>query len=207
MPYSGLTVVIPTRNRANLAINAIRSVMDQSTDDVQILVSDNSTLNCETTKLAEFCDSLTNNRTRYITPPSPMSMTQHWDWAMVQSLELSESSHISYVTDRMLLIDGALSEVVEIIKEFPNHILSYNHERIVDHHVPVRLLQSPSSGRVFEIQSTHLLSLVSRAFLHNSLPRMLNCAAPRSRLLEIQSEFGKIFLTRFLQILAFVFEY
>ena len=193
MPYTGLTIVIPTRNRASLAINTIRSVLDQSSEDVQILVSDNSTLHRESTELAEFCGSLTTERARYMAPPSPMSMSHHWDWAMVQTLKRSESSHITFLTDRMLLRNGTLSETIKIAKNYPNHILSYNHDKIVDHEFPIRLLQSPSSGRVFELQSDQLLSLVSQAFLHNCLPRMLNAVAPRSRLLEIQSEFGNIF--------------
>ena len=41
--YNGSVVVVPTRNRAQIAMNAIRSVVDQPVDNVQILVSDNST--------------------------------------------------------------------------------------------------------------------------------------------------------------------
>ena len=42
MVYTGLVVVIPTRNRAAIAMNAIRSVLDQPVE-VGLLVSDNST--------------------------------------------------------------------------------------------------------------------------------------------------------------------
>lgn len=41
--YCGLVIAIPTRNRAALAMNAVRSALGQCGPDVRILVSDNST--------------------------------------------------------------------------------------------------------------------------------------------------------------------
>ena len=42
--YQNLLVVIPTRNRAQLAIGAIESVLSQAVANVRVLVSDNSTI-------------------------------------------------------------------------------------------------------------------------------------------------------------------
>ena len=43
MQYKSLLIVIPTRNRADLAITAINSVINQKNCTVEVLVSDNST--------------------------------------------------------------------------------------------------------------------------------------------------------------------
>ena len=56
--YNGVVVVIPTRNRAQLAMNAIRSLLDQPVDDFRILVSDNSTSQRDRDDLESFCVSL-----------------------------------------------------------------------------------------------------------------------------------------------------
>ncbi len=42
--YQGLVVVVPTRNRAQLAMNAVRSVLEQPVENVAVMISDNSTL-------------------------------------------------------------------------------------------------------------------------------------------------------------------
>ena len=193
MPYAGLTVVIPTRNRAKLAMNAIRSVLEQSVENLQILVSDNSTIRSEANELSSFCKSLINNKVHYIVPPNQMPMTQHWDWAMGKALEFPESSHVSFLTDRMIFKKNDLTEAIKIIKHHPDKILSYNIDTVVDNDLPVRLVQVPWTGNVFEIKSERLLSLVSQATLHNSLPRMLNSIVPHSSLDRIRSHFGNVF--------------
>ena len=193
MPYTGLTVVIPTRNRAKLAMNAIRSVLGLSVENIQILVSDNSTIGSEANELSAFCKPLTNRRVHYIGPPKPMPMSRHWDWAMEQSLGLSESSHITFLTDRMIFKKGKLTEAIEIAKHHPKKLLCYTHDKVIDNKIPIRVLQTPSTGNVFEINSDRLLFLVSRAILHGCLPRMLNSIVPRSSIHKMQAYFGNVF--------------
>ena len=69
MSYTGTVVVIPTRNRAAIAMNAIRSALDQPVGNLNVLVSDNSTLEKERETLAAFCSSQSGERLRYIRPP------------------------------------------------------------------------------------------------------------------------------------------
>jgi hypothetical protein len=193
MPYTGLTVVVPTRNRAKLAMNAILSILNQPIKDIKILVSDNSTIDTEAEELFAFCNLLTHRDVQYVRPKKPMKMSEHWDWAMKQSLILSESSHITYLTDRMIFKSGRLKEAIEIAKLHPDRLLCFNHDKVIDHKAPVKVVQSPWTGNVFEISSESLLSLVSRGTSHNCLPRMLNSIVPRSRILEIQTFFGNVF--------------
>ncbi len=193
MSYTGLTVVIPTRNRAKLAMNAIRSVLGQSVENIQILVSDNSTIGSEANELSAFCKPLTNREVHYIGPPKPMPMSRHWDWAMEQSLRFSAFSHITFLTDRMIFKNGKLTEAIEIAKHHPNKLLCYTHDKVIDHKIPIRVLQTPWTGKVFEISSDRLLFLVSRAILHGCLPRMLNSIVPRSCIHKMQAHYGNVF--------------
>src|SRR5438874_8742688 len=92
--YTGTTIVIPTRNRADLVRRALGSVLSQSDRDVQVLVSDNSLSSSERATLRQHCQGLDDERLRYIVPPEPLPMSQHWDWAMRQALSLYDASHV-----------------------------------------------------------------------------------------------------------------
>lgn len=192
--YKGLLVVIPTRNRADLAINAILSVLNQpDCEEVQVLVSDNSTDLKDIEILHKFCQENDNKRLKYIKPPEPLSMSKHWDWAINQALEKYPINHFLYLTDRMIFKTGQLQEVRNIAKRYPEYIISYDHDRVADDKKPVKLEQMNWTGKLHRVKSTRLLGLSAQAYFHASLPRMLNNVAPRSVLNQISNRFENIF--------------
>src|SRR4051812_46501660 len=93
--YRGLVVIVPTRNRSGMAIEAIRSVLAGRPKDLQVLVSDNSTDSGENEKLRQFCDSCPSRSVRYIRPDEPLGMALHWDWVLQKGLELYEKNHFT----------------------------------------------------------------------------------------------------------------
>src|SRR5438093_13745610 len=72
--YGGLTVVIPTRNRANLAQAAIKSVLDQGLSQVTNLVSDNSTYAAAARALQAHCEAPDHRLEPFIHPHEPMPL-------------------------------------------------------------------------------------------------------------------------------------
>ena len=186
-------VVVPTRNRGALAINAIRSVLEQNAANVSILVSDNSTWNADRESLAAFCAPLEGRRVRLVRPPAPLSMAAHWEWAVQDALRTHAASHLVYLTDRMMFRAGALGDVVTLAGRYPDKVISYNHDRIVDDRLPIRVEEYPATGRLLDIETTHFLQLFSEAYLHHALPRMLNCIVPRSVLMRVHDRFGSVF--------------
>ena len=191
--YNGAVVVIPTRNRAQLAMNAVRSLLDQPVDDFHILVSDNSTSQRDRHDLENFCASLADFRLRYVRPPQPLAMPGHWQWAIEQALANYEASHFSYLTDRMMFSDGALKEVLGITALYPDKVISYNHDRICDDMRPIRFEQYEVTQKLLEVESQRLLQLVSEVILHHGLPRMMNCFVPRRVFESIHRRFGNVF--------------
>jgi hypothetical protein len=189
---NGLVVVIPTRNRPNLAAGAIQSVLSQGVDGVRILVSDNSTTAEETASLSRYCRQLEDERLDYVTPPRPMSMGDHWEWAMQHAIRFGDASHFTVLTDRMIFRPGELQSLVEIVRDHPRKIISYKHEQVVDYKQPVGLAVNNWTGKLFEVESSRLLYLSSQALLHQSLPRMLNCIVPRNVIDAITSCFGAL---------------
>jgi hypothetical protein len=193
MAYTGLVVVIPTRNRAAIAMNAIRSVLDQPVT-VGLLVSDNSTSEPDREPLSHFCARYLSDRFRYLQPPQSLAMPAHWEWAIHNALDLyPEASHFVYLTDRMMFRKGALAELTRLATRYPDKVISYNHDRIVDSVSPIRIEQYPATEKLLEVQTLQLSRLVSQPIFHPALPRMLNCIVPRSLLRRIHDRFGTVF--------------
>jgi hypothetical protein len=199
--YNGLLIIIPTRNRSDLAINAILSVLNQpNCEEVKVLVSDNSTDLKDIEILYKFCQATSDERLSYIKPPEPLSMTKHWDWAVNQAFEKYTISHLLYLTDRMIFKFGQLKELINIVKRYPDYIVSYNLDLIIDDRKPIKLVQREWSGKLHKIKSTQLLLLSSQASFHglewsmiNCLPKMLNCITPCTILHQISTKFGNTF--------------
>lgn len=193
MTYTSAVVVIPTRNRPTIAMNAIRSVLNQPVSNVDLIVSDNSTSETDREALASFCSSLSDKRLRYMRPPQSFSMTSHWEWAIQEALRLYQASHFIYLTDRMMFRNGGLKEVLDLAALYPDKIISYNIDRIVDHVRPVRVEEYQATGRLFEVETEQFTRLFSEALFHPGLPRMLNNIVPREILTRIAARFGDVF--------------
>lgn len=193
MNYKGAVVVVPTRNRASLAMNAVRSLLDQPVDDVHVLVSDNSTSQTDRDDLESFCASVVDPRLRYVRPPQPLAMPVHWQWAIDQALANYKANHFSYLTDRMMFRDGGLKEVLGIAALYSEKVITYNHDRIGDDMRPIRFQQYEVTEKLLEVESQRLLQLVSEVILHHGLPRMMNCIVPRRVFEVIQRRFGNVF--------------
>jgi len=194
--YNGLLVVIPTRNRSELAINAINSVLTQpGADNVNVLVSDNSTKTSESETLSDFCRKYDDSRLRYIKPPESMNMARHWEWAMNEALHLYNYNHCLFLTDRMVFKKGTAKTINDLIQAYPDKIISYNIDQINDFVEPITLEQFSWTGKLFEVNSSHLLKLSSQSTFHTCLPRMLNCVVPRSVAVEIINRFGNVFMS------------
>jgi Glycosyl transferase family 2 len=190
--YKGLLVVIPTRNRASLAKNAIRSVISQNLPGVELLVSDNSTQPEELESLAQHCLALNHPHLRYVRPPEPLPMSAHWDWAIQQALN-SQKNHFVYLTDRIMFKRNELGPLLEVAANYPVDLISYNHDKIIDDASPVRIQQFPRSGKLLRLKTLRLSYLYSQIELQWCLPRMLNCVAPRELLENMRSRFGNVF--------------
>lgn len=193
MSYTGTVVVVPTRNRSAIAMNAIRSVLDEGLAKVEVMVSDNSTSETERESLAAFCAQLGDKRLRYVRPPEPLAMSPHWQWAIDQALGFYGASHVTYLTDRMMFRAGALAEGLKLAAMYPDKIVSYNLDRIVDHVRPIRVEQYPATQELLALETLELSRLLSQAVFHAGLPRMLNCIVPREIFGRMQERFGDVF--------------
>jgi hypothetical protein len=187
-------IVVPTRNRADLASAAVASVLRQAGDDVHLVVSDNSTQAEESRRLERLREGPDARRIRLVRPPEPLPMGRHWDWALGESLRLEpDTTHVLYLTDRMVFRSGGLQALLGVAARHPDRVISCNLDRVDDASRPVRLEQNRWSGAVIELRAEHLLAMTARFELHRCLPAMLNTVAPRGILDRIRERFGGVF--------------
>jgi hypothetical protein len=185
-----LAVGIPTRNRAELAIAAVESVLRSDAPGVTAIVSDNSTDAAERERLRAFC---AERDVHYLTPPEPLTMAPHWEWLRRAIEERIAPTHMTYLTDRMVFLDGALRELTSIVASDPGHVVSYQHDRVEDAEAPVQLVQAQWTGKLLELDAGKLIELSSRGEYGDYLPRMLNSIAPLDAMAAIERRFGHVF--------------
>lgn len=187
-----LSVVIPTRNRGHLVVDAIKSVLWQSFDDYELIVSDN----CSHDNTAQAIRDTGGDRARYVRPDSVLSMPDHWEFA----LDHARGRFVTYLCDDDVWVPGALERIAGILNETDSDLavsLSgiYNAPNWLDVKLQNTLTLPPHTGTVREIESVATIRRIySECRVLNDLPRMLNSFCRRETLQRVRTEAGRIFL-------------
>lgn len=189
-----LVVVIPTRNRADLAPAAIDSALAEQDPRVTVLVSDNSTDAEQLASLESCCAAFPSERVRYVRPPQPLPMTAHWQWALERALEPASTTHVLYLSDRRALRRGAIPSLLELAERHPADVLTFGDDAMLaDEDEPVSLLERGWTDKLVRVDSDHLLRITARGMGHVAVPRMLNSVVPRTVLEEVDRAYGNVF--------------
>jgi hypothetical protein len=187
-----LGVVIPTRNRAELAMIAIRALLAQPCD-LQVLVSDNSTSASEVEKLAAFCDATGDARLVRLRPSGELSMPAHWDWALRQATERFDSTHFTVHYDRKTFRPGQLALLTDLAASFPDELITYPSDYTGGEERNVTLWQPPATGRLYAIRTQRIAQLFAEgrwAATASTAPILANGVVPRAVLERIRARFG-----------------
>lgn len=179
------SIVIPTRNRPELAIIAIKSVLRQDFDDFEVVVSDNSSEQ-HAPKLAEAVAALADSRVWYVRPPSELDMGEHWEFA----LQHARGDYVGYLTDRMAFRKDALSRLHAQITTRGSHVISYSSSGILELERPYRLQRPPFSGRAETFRSEWVVSLLARSVSPWGAPCMLNSFTSSRVIAEMKAAYG-----------------
>jgi hypothetical protein len=202
---ASIAALIPTRNRVDLAMAAVQSLLDQDCP-IEIFVSDNST---SPEGLRDFC---LGRNVHYLRPPAELSMPNHWEWALGQVLERSRATHITLHYDRKLSKPRHWGAVIEIASRHPDELITFPVDFVVIDPPPLRLWQPPWTGKLYSVTSARTAALLAAsrmAELGQTLPILSNCLVPRTTLMRMAERFGDIcnsnsadapFLCRFLTI-------
>jgi hypothetical protein len=187
-----VAVVIPTRNRAELVTTTIASALADGDPRVRVLVSDNSTDAGQREQLAAWCAAQPDERLHYARPPEPLPMPPHWQWALDRALARPATTHVLYLTDRLVLRPDAIAELLAIVEQYPGDVVTYGDDVIMDYDQPVTLFERPWTGKLLRVGSGQLLRLAARG-ISIATPAMLNCVVPRTVLEDIARTYGNVF--------------
>ncbi len=102
-----ITVVIPTRERFETLQRSILTVMNQNYDNLQIIVSDNFSLD----RTEEFVRSLKDERIRYLNTGERISMSRNWEFA----LSHVDTGWVTIIGDDDGLLPGSVRKLADIV--------------------------------------------------------------------------------------------
>ena len=104
------SVVIPTYNRSDLLRQAVESVLTQTLDDLEVVVSDNHSTDDTREVIGQFDDP----RVRYVAPPQHMVLPDSWEFARKQAT----GDLIMELSDDDALVTTALEHFVDANRRF-----------------------------------------------------------------------------------------
>ena len=184
-----IAVVIPTRNRPEIAIRAVRSLLDQDCA-IDIFLSDNST---SPDRLRTFAG--TEPRVHYLRPSRELPMAEHWDWALQQAMASSDASHFTVHYDRKYSKPDHWGGAAAIAAQWPDRLITYPIDMIVDEPPPLRLWQASWTGRTFVVETAWVAALAAAGRVQeagHTIPVLSNCLVPRHVLESIIDRFGDL---------------
>jgi glycosyltransferase involved in cell wall biosynthesis len=106
-----LTVVIPTKGRADKLVHTLRTVTEQTNERFEVVISDN----LSTDETQSLMSSITDPRIRYFRTDSRLSMCDNWEFA----LEQVRSDYVLYIGDDDGLMPGCIDILVSLLQARP----------------------------------------------------------------------------------------
>lgn len=188
-----VAAIIPTRNRPELAIQAVESLLPQD-GPVEILVSDNSP--APEPALRAFCDGVDGGRLAYMRPAESLGQARHWDWAIREAMKRSSATHFTVHYDRKVSKPDFLDRVSPIVRNRPDMLICWPVDYVADIPPPMRLWQPPWTGNLYALRTRRIVALTAAgragAIHSHALPLLSNCLLPRAILAEVVDRFGTL---------------
>lgn len=187
---ASIAALIPTRNRADLALAAARSLLDQDCP-IEIFLSDNSS--SPELALRDFCND--EKGVHYLRPSRELSMPEHWDWGLSEVMRRSGATHITLHYDRKISKPREWGSVLVAAARWPDQLLSFSSDFVTIDPPPRRLWQPAWTGKLYSVTTARMAALIAASRIHDAgqaLPILSNCLVPRAVLLKIAERFGDI---------------
>ena len=186
MPAPFFSILLPTKNRSIIVDDAVRSVLEQTFGDWELIISDNDDSPTATRDVvAQFPDP----RIRYYRTTGKLPMHENWESAFNHST----GQHVLILEDKQRLNRNALEVLHRILVQAPETVITYP-VVLTPQDIPPPI---PETVKPTPLRSVDLLAKYCD-FDEESwqfLPRGLNSSAPAKLLRELQrsSPTGQVF--------------
>lgn len=187
-----LSVIIPTRERADTLVSTVATALDHCSDDVEVIVSDNAS----TDGTAEAIEAMADPRLRYVKTDHRLSMCGNYE----HGLEHARGDYVIIIGDDDAVIPGGLEYLLGRIRgQGARNIYMW----------PLSVYDWPAEGRGARLsylapeQPEHSVALKDKArqvvrlggWKYYELPSAYHCAVPRVVFDEIRRRTGGVFHT------------
>jgi glycosyltransferase involved in cell wall biosynthesis len=178
------TIAIPTKNRTDQLRNAVRSVREQTFDDVEIVVCDNSD-EPHAPAVASIVAATEDPRVRYVRTSGNLSMPDNWERAIADA----RGEYVGILTDRSVFRRDALSLVHAEIEHSGTPVVGWFPDQYGRDPAGTMFKRRVCSGERREFDSHELLSY----FAHGHptagsklLPKLMTAVCHRSVIQQVK---------------------
>jgi len=184
-----LCIVIPTRNRSDIIRYAVESALSIKLPDTEIIVSDNSTDPVHLERNEAFCRGLGAKNLRYVRPPEPLGLTDHWNFALGQT----DAEYVTVQSDRTYVWADPFKTGFREMVARDSETLTFTSDEIIEFEgLGLRLCSTyPESGTFVELSSRRLLEDIADARFPIAVPRLCHSIVRRSLLERIRALSGR----------------
>jgi hypothetical protein len=190
------TIVIPTKDRAKYLPFALRAALAQRDADFEVLVSDNASVDATPSIIDSFSS---DTRLKRVRPDKPLSMVDHWNFALSNALALTRGDFFVVACDDDALTSDAMAILARYAARFPDTGLFqysletyyYDDNTNADEHRNSLKFRTPRPRGGHRVDGRRYLGHVF-ATLTSNMPRLLNTAVRRGVLEQITTRWGRI---------------
>lgn len=192
------SLVIPTRDRADLVVQCLAFIGKQVFKDYEIILSDNGSFPLAKDIYSSYSD---DPRFKYVRPDHEMNMADHWEFAV----SFARGEYVTVLSEKFMLRPDALSVLAELIGTHHPDIITWQFERFevdgsdlsVGHYHP---LMKPCAPRLYspidELNRRFSFDtpVFSRTLRHkNSYGKLYSGCVRRNILEKVKLQFNRIF--------------
>jgi glycosyltransferase involved in cell wall biosynthesis len=188
-PQPFISVIIPTRERADTLKCAIASALDQETDAFEVIVSDN----CSQDNTKEVSQSFSDRRLKYFNTGRRISMCDNWDFA----LDHATGRYVVFIGDDDAVLPGALDRFQALIEANSCPVYTWP-KGVYDWPITGRKATVdvfPRASAPFELDLKRLArrSVRQGFWGYSRLPSVYHSAVAKHILDEIRESTGRVF--------------
>lgn len=184
-----ITVVIPTRERADTLKFTMETVLDQESDSFEIVVSDN--FSQDNTK--EIVEAFSDSRITYVNTGRRLSMVDNWEFA----LQHARGEYVIYIGDDDGMMPGAIDKLQRLMETCPSSIYCWKwHEYTwpIDGMDPEIVLNVQATSTVeLDLNELARFSIKWGGWRCNELPGLYHSAVSKRILGHIREKTGRVF--------------
>ena len=185
-----LSLIIPTRERADTLASTLVTALEQRSDDYEVIVSDNASIDDTRAVVERFDDP----RLRYFNSGKRLSMCDNYEFALQQA----RGDYVIVIGDDDAVVPGAIDHLLSLLRQSDEQLI---------HMWPLHIYDWPDAGGdgriayLAPVMASSELDLKAKArfamahggWKYYELPSPYHAAIPRRMLDIIRSRTGRVF--------------